>query len=527
MTSISSRRTTLAAITAVIAAALMPQPAHAVLKHRYTFNGNANDTVGTAHGVVVDGSVQTHQFFNNMLVLTGNAGEGSNAIFDDAYVNLPNGTISAAAASGTSGAVSFEFWLTVATQRTWQRVGDFGTSQDGEDTSNSGDPTSYLMVTVNSGGFNNGLAMVSKATGVNNEESVAGLQGPFPIGSQQHIVAVYDENNTSGGANPGGTMNLYLGGVPVATGAIPPLVDINTLPDVNNWLGRSQWGDPIFDGVYNEFSIYDHAVTAAEVSTNFAAGPVGGTILPSATVNRDTGAISLSSPNGTLRLTGYTVRSNAGTLIPANWFEIAFNRDAPFNGGNGSFDADDIWEPVLANPASPTILDEAMLPNTGLGADDGGPLGATPLAITDAGQRLWRKYYVEDVSVIMQVKLPSGAIVELPAAVTFTGGAGVPWRRSDLNFDGSINSADYIIFRDNHRDPIDPMLVDTQSYPLGDLDGDQDNDFGDFRIFKRDYDAVNGVGALAALGGAIPEPSSATLVALAVALGLVRRRRRA
>ena len=140
MTSISSRWTSLAAITAAIAAALMPQAAHAGLKHRYTFNGNANDSVGTAHGVVVDGGAQTHQFFNGLLVLTGNVGEGSNAIFEDAYVNLPNGIVSAAAASGTSGAVSFEFWLTVATQRTWQRVGDFGTSNDGEDTSNSGDP---------------------------------------------------------------------------------------------------------------------------------------------------------------------------------------------------------------------------------------------------------------------------------------------------------------------------------------------------------------------------------------------------
>ncbi len=522
MTSFSSRWTSLTAITAVIAAALMPQAAHAAVKHRYTFDGNANDSVGTANGVVVDGGAQTHQYLNNMLVLTGNAGEGSNAILEDAYVNLPNGTVSAAATSGTSGALSFEFWLTLATQRTWQRVGDFGTSNDGEDTSNSGSNTSYLMVTVNSGGFSNGLAMISKLSTAG--ERPAGLTGPFPIGAQQHIVAVYDKNNTSGGANPGGTMNLYLQGVPVATGSIDPLLDLNTLPDVNNWLGRSQWGDPIFDGLYNEFSIYDHALSQSEVATNFSTGPIGGTILPAATVNRDTGAITLASPNGTLRLMGYTVRSNAGTLIPENWAEIAGRLDAPFNGGNGSFDADDVWQAGTIEPASPTVLEEAAQ-NSGVGNFDGGPLGATPLPINDAGQRLWRKYYLEDVSVIMQVQLAGGAIVELPANVTFTGGAGVPWRRSDLNFDGSINSADYLIFRDNHRDPIDPMLVDTQSYPLGDLDGDQDNDFGDFRIFKRDYDAVNGVGALTALAGAIPEPSSATLVALAAALSLVRRRR--
>jgi hypothetical protein len=336
-------------------------------------------------------------------------------------------------------------------------------------------------------------------------------------------VAVYDKNNTGGGARPGGTQSLYLDGVNVATGAINPGLDLNTLNDVNNWLGRSQWGDPIFDGVYNEFSIYDHPLSQGEVSANFSTGPVGGTVLPSATVNRDTGAISLSSPNGTLQLTGYTVRSNAGTLIPENWFEISGNRDLL---GNGSFDSNDLWQAGLVSPATPLVLEEAMQLGAGGGPDDGGPLGATPLSITDAGQRLWRKYFNEDVSVVMQVRLPSGAIVELPASVTFTGGAGVPWRRSDLNFDGAINPADYIIYRSNMLKPITTTPGnDPESYPFGDLDGDQDNDYGDFRIFKRDYDAANGEGALAALAGAIPEPSGAALAALAVAGGLFRRRR--
>jgi hypothetical protein len=84
MTSTSSRWTSIAAITAVVAAALMPQAAHAALRHRYTFSGDANDSVGSANGVVVDGGAQTHQYLNGMLVLTGNNGEGSNGIAEDA-----------------------------------------------------------------------------------------------------------------------------------------------------------------------------------------------------------------------------------------------------------------------------------------------------------------------------------------------------------------------------------------------------------------------------------------------------------
>jgi MYXO-CTERM domain-containing protein len=43
---------------------------------------------------------------------------------------------------------------------------------------------------------------------------------------------------------------------------------------VNNWLGRSNWtGDANLDGTFNEFRIYDYALTDAQVAGNFSTGP--------------------------------------------------------------------------------------------------------------------------------------------------------------------------------------------------------------------------------------------------------------
>ena len=43
--------------------------------------------------------------------------------------------------------------------------------------------------------------------------------------------------------------------------------------DDNNWLGRSQWNDPVFVGKFNEFRIYDVALTEAEIAESNAEGP--------------------------------------------------------------------------------------------------------------------------------------------------------------------------------------------------------------------------------------------------------------
>ena len=48
---------------------------------------------------------------------------------------------------------------------------------------------------------------------------------------------------------------------------------MNLINDVNNWLGRSQWDDTMFQGSYNEFRIWEGALSADQVAANLAAGP--------------------------------------------------------------------------------------------------------------------------------------------------------------------------------------------------------------------------------------------------------------
>jgi hypothetical protein len=97
---------------------------------------------------------------------------------------------------------------------------------------------------------------------------------------------------------------------------------------------------------------------------------------------------------------------------------------------------------------------------------------------------------------------------------------------SDLDADGLVDPEDYMTLVANH-------LVDLSGYTpqqrraLGDLDGDGDNDFDDFRKFQNQYIALNGAAAFGALlRGTIPEPATAMLLwpVAVVALSRVRRR---
>ena len=122
-----------------------PAPLTAGPVHRYSFNGNANDSVGGAHGTLVD-NTGSSSYANGQLVL-GNTGSENSANNTGDYVDLPNGIISALADNGT-----FETWTTWEdTGAYWQRIFDFGTSNGGEDVSVGSDNSTYLFMTPRGG----------------------------------------------------------------------------------------------------------------------------------------------------------------------------------------------------------------------------------------------------------------------------------------------------------------------------------------------------------------------------------------
>ena len=82
----------------------------------------------------------------------------------------------------------------------------------------------------------------------------------------------------------------------------------------------------------------------------------------------------------------------------------------------------------------------------------------------------------------------------------------------DLNADGNVNGADWSIFRENNLTDLAPYSRDQQAR-RGDLDGDGDNDFQDFRLYQRHYETMFGADAFVQLSaGTVPEPATTTIV---------------
>jgi hypothetical protein len=204
------------------------------LIHRYSFDGTgttATDSVGSANGTLV-GATQS----GGELTLDGTG-----------YVDLPNGMISALSDA------TFEAWFTHAGSVGWERVFDFGESDEGEDAQGFG--TSYIFYTPNNGEVARAAFLIPDGTEI--QASAMGV-----IGTVGSIAVVFDAG--------AGQMSYYQNGSLIEAAAVTgTLGDIN---DVNNWLGRSQFvADPGLVGTITEFRIYDEALSSAQLSYSYDA----------------------------------------------------------------------------------------------------------------------------------------------------------------------------------------------------------------------------------------------------------------
>lgn len=488
---------------ALVLATIGVRPAAADLVHKYTFNANnANDSVGGANGTVVD-NTGISTYTGGAVNLTANNGAGSNQDFTNpatvgAFVDLPNdiftNAVQSDVGSGEYGQVTLETWFTIQENRTWSEMFVFGTSDGGEGSSSGGGGQSYVALIPQSGPGD--FRATTKSPAV--ESSIIG-GAPLATNQRHHVVLVLDQLDSDGGVNLNGTATLYLNNGSPVKAPIEPFID--TMVNNNNWLGRSQWPDPLFDGLIDEFRIYNHALTAGQVATNFTTGPEPAP-LPVLVVNRDTGAITLANESaGNIQVKGYSISSASGSLNPAAWTSI----DA-----GDAFDPNGTW---TSSASSNTEIAESV---TG-GTLDGGSLNAgTSRGIGTP----WLKTPFQDL--VFSFTLGDNSTGT--GQIQYSGSAPV---RSDLNGDGSVTTADWAIFLPNSYTDLSGE-PGAQAYLKGDLDGDLDNDFEDYRLFKSDFIAANGEAAFAALAGAVPEPTSMLLAAVATfALASAHRRKHA
>ncbi|TWT85408.1 Glycosyl hydrolase catalytic core [Posidoniimonas polymericola] len=213
------------------------------LTHLYTFNdGTADDSVGTAHGTLVNGAAVLDQ----KLALQ-NSGVTSGDSANVQYVQLPANLL-------TTADATIEFWFQAGQSENWTRVFDFGNKVGG-----AGD--SYLFYSQQSGAGDSRATLHPSSVA----ETVAS-SSTTDDGAPHQVAVVMDAAN--------GAFRLHVDGQLVSSVPMGRGSNGLSINDTLNFLGRSLFdADPGFTGLIDEVRIYDHALTAGEITVSAAEGP--------------------------------------------------------------------------------------------------------------------------------------------------------------------------------------------------------------------------------------------------------------
>lgn len=242
------------------------------LIHRYSFSEAVDssfpaDSVGTADGTVRSLQIsQTSGNFNGTGQFVMGAGPYAHLPTTNAYIDLPNGLFT------NLSSVTVEGWFTWFGGVDNQRVFDFGMSSGLPEFPGATASTNFLEDDV----LNPGRAYfflspqqgrprfaMKQETGDENPSITSPATITITTSNLSHFAIVYDQ--------PRGVARLYVNGQRAGT-AVASL-PLSVVDDRNNWIGRSQWQDPFFNGSIDEFRIYNGPMLDDDVAAAFAAGP--------------------------------------------------------------------------------------------------------------------------------------------------------------------------------------------------------------------------------------------------------------
>lgn len=214
---------------------------HAALLHRWSFDGNADDSVGAAHATLYNGA----SISGGWLILANTGTSNDPAI--NQYASLPIGSTIAGLTDMT-----IETWFLWGGGNNWQRVWDFGQNT-----------ALNMFLTPKSSSGDKRFAITT--SGGSGEQRVI-HSGAIATMTSVHLVVTLDDATD--------TARMYLNGVLVAQNTGVTLKPSELGNTVNNWLGRSQYSaDPFFKGAYDELRIYNQGVSPHLVNMSYQLGP--------------------------------------------------------------------------------------------------------------------------------------------------------------------------------------------------------------------------------------------------------------
>jgi hypothetical protein len=268
--------------TSANSAQVVAQPTGAkALIARYSFDGNLSDSSGNAnHPIVTNG---TPAF------TTGKFGSALTNDGSSQSLLLP--------ANMLAGVTNFTFaaWVYWNGGGAWQRIFDFGN-----------DTTQYMFLSPSSGSGTLRFAITTNSSG--GEQIVE--TSVLPIGSWQHVAVTRNGN----------TVKLYKSGIPAATNSATTIMPASFNPALN-YLGKSQWSDPLFNGRLDEVNIFNYALSDAEIArltNNVPPPPATPTILSASLVGN---ALNFNWPSNYI---GCRLESNSVSLTASNtWFTVS------------------------------------------------------------------------------------------------------------------------------------------------------------------------------------------------------------
>jgi regulation of enolase protein 1 (concanavalin A-like superfamily) len=252
----------------------------------------AIDSWGAMHGTLAATATRSAGIYANALTLDGTA---------TAYTTLPTGIVN------SLSDFTISTWVKMDALANWMRVFDFGNST-----------TQYMFLTLQAGTVTNPDGSKSSIVryAIKNGGTELNVSAPyaFPLNTWVQLAVTQSGN----------TARLYINGALAATNTaltIKPsqLTPTGTTTGTSlNYLGKSQFNDPVFNGSIDEFKIYKRALSDAEIDDQkpvltapanqfFCYGQSGAYNVPSLTATDNCGIASIS-----YSVSGATARNGNG-----------------------------------------------------------------------------------------------------------------------------------------------------------------------------------------------------------------------